>query len=69
MADRGANPDLWMATAGPRQPLTGVFYTQKFGRTYKAFTLRQLCDCRSSCCSIKLQCTPELDKLRFFCSK
>jgi len=30
MADRGPNPDLWMATAGPRQPLKGVFYTQKF---------------------------------------
>jgi len=30
MADRGPNPDLWMATVGPRQPLKGVFYTQKF---------------------------------------
>jgi len=30
MADRGPNPDLWVATAGPRQPLKGVFYTQKF---------------------------------------
>ena len=30
MADRDQNPDLWMATAGPRQPLKGVFYTQKF---------------------------------------
>jgi len=30
MADRGPNPDLWLATAGPRQPLKGVFYTQKF---------------------------------------
>jgi len=30
MADRGPNPDLWMATAGPHQPLKGVFYTQKF---------------------------------------
>ena len=30
MADRGPNPDLWMATAGPRQPLKPVFYTQKF---------------------------------------
>jgi len=30
MADRGPNPDLGMATAGPRQPLKGVFYTQKF---------------------------------------
>ena len=30
MADRGPNPDLWMAMAGPRQPLKGVFYTQKF---------------------------------------
>ena len=40
-----------------------------FGRTSKAFTSRQLCDCRSSCCSAKLQCTPELGKLRFFGSK
>jgi len=30
MADRGPNSDLWMATAGPRQPLNGVLYTQKF---------------------------------------
>jgi len=30
MADRSPNPDLWMATAGPRQPLKGVFYTLKF---------------------------------------
>jgi len=30
MEDRGPNPDLWMATAGPRQPLKGVFYTQNF---------------------------------------
>jgi len=30
MADRGPNPDLWMAKAGPRQLLKGVFYTQKF---------------------------------------
>ena len=30
MADRGPNPDLGMATAGPRQPLKGVFYIQKF---------------------------------------
>jgi len=30
MADRGPNPDLWMATAGPRQPLKDVVYTQKF---------------------------------------
>jgi len=30
MADRGPNSDLWMSTAGPRQPLKGVFYTQKF---------------------------------------
>jgi len=30
MADRGPNPDLWMATAGPRQPLKDAFYTQKF---------------------------------------
>jgi len=30
MADRGPNPDLRMATARPRQPLKGVFYTQKF---------------------------------------
>ena len=30
MADRGLNPDLWMVTAGPRQPLKGVFYTQRF---------------------------------------
>ena len=30
MAVRDQNPDLWMATAGPRQPLKGVFYTQKF---------------------------------------
>jgi len=30
MADRRPNPDLWMARAGPRQPLKGVFYTQMF---------------------------------------
>jgi len=30
MVDRGPNPDLWMATAGPCQPLKGVLYTQKF---------------------------------------
>jgi len=30
MSDRGPNPDLWMVTAGPHQPLKGVFYTQKF---------------------------------------
>jgi len=30
MADRGPKPELWMATAGPRQPLKDVFYTQKF---------------------------------------
>ena len=30
MVDRGPNPDLWMATAGPHQPLKCVFYTQKF---------------------------------------
>ena len=30
MVDRGPNPDLWMATAGPRQPLEGVLYTQKY---------------------------------------
>jgi len=30
MADRGPNPDLWMVTAGPRQPHKGVFFTQKF---------------------------------------
>jgi len=30
MADHGPKPDLWMATAGPRQPLKGVFYTHKF---------------------------------------
>jgi len=73
MTDRGSNPGLWMATVGPHQPLKGVFYTQKFlsqnfcafGRTSKAFTPRQLCDCRSSCSSAKLQCIPELGKLRF----
>jgi len=40
-----------------------------FGRTSKAFTPCQLCDCRSSCCSAKFQCTPNLGKLRFFGSK
>jgi len=30
MADSGPNPDLCMATAGPRQSLKGEFYTQKF---------------------------------------
>jgi len=30
MVDRRPNPDLWMAKAGPRQSLKGVFYTQKF---------------------------------------
>jgi len=28
MADHGLIPDLWMVTAGPHQPLKGVFYTQ-----------------------------------------
>jgi len=28
MADRGPNPDLWMVTAGPRQPLKGVLYSK-----------------------------------------
>jgi len=55
MVDCGPNQDLWIVTAGPCQPLKGVFYTQKFypkfcafGRISKAFTPRQLCDCRSS---------------------
>jgi len=73
MADRGPNPNLWMATTGPCQLLKGVFYIQKFlsqnfsllAVLLKHFTPRQLCDCRSSCCSAKLQCTPELGKLRF----
>jgi len=30
MADRGPNPDLWMMTARSREPLKGLFYTQKF---------------------------------------
>jgi len=30
MADHGSNPDLWVATAGPCQPLIAVFYSQKF---------------------------------------
>jgi len=30
MADRGPNPNLWMVTAGPCQPLKGVFYIQTF---------------------------------------
>jgi len=30
MVDGGPNPDRWMVTAGPRQPLKGVFYTQNF---------------------------------------
>jgi len=30
MADRGPNPDLWMVTTGPRQPLKSVLYIQKF---------------------------------------
>jgi len=55
MADRSLNPDLWMVTAGPRQPLKGVFFNPEvfipkffaFGRTFKAFTPCQLCDCRS----------------------
>jgi len=43
MSDRGPNPDLWMVTAGPLQPLKSVFYTKSFnpkfcvfGRTSKA---------------------------------
>ena len=40
MADRGPNPDLWMATAGPRQPLKGVFYTHKF--LYQNFTFLRI---------------------------
>jgi len=43
MADRGPNPDLWAATAGPRQPIRGVFLYAEvfipifwaFGRTFK----------------------------------
>jgi len=30
MADHGLTPDLWMATTRLRQPLKGVFFTQKF---------------------------------------
>jgi len=30
MAHRGRNPVFCMVTAGPRQTLKGVFYTQKF---------------------------------------
>jgi len=30
MVDRGQNPDLWMVTAGPCQPLKVAFYTQTF---------------------------------------
>jgi len=40
-----------------------------FGRTFEGFTPRQLCNCQSSCCSAKLQCAPELGKLRIFGSK
>jgi len=50
MADHTPNPDLWMATAGTRWPLKGVFYTQTFlspnlfffGCTSRALTARQL---------------------------
>jgi len=48
-----------MVTAGPRQPLKGVFYTKSFypkscafGRTSKAQLLAiRTSDCRSNCCS------------------
>jgi len=55
MADRGPNPDLCMVTAGPRQPLKSVFYTQKFlSQNFAIFypkILRQ---------NFALQRTPEL---------
>jgi len=70
MADRGTNPDLWMVTGGPRQPLKGLFYTQKClskNLALLAVLLKQLLancmsDCQSSCCSTILQLT-ELDLL------
>ena len=47
MADRGPNPDLWMVTAGPCQPLEGILYPDVFipkscalGLTSKALTPR-----------------------------
>jgi len=58
MADCGPNPDLWMVTAGPRQPLKGVLYIQKFlskNVALLAVLLKHnssptaLSDCRSSC--------------------
>jgi len=73
MTDRGPNPHLWMLTAKPRQPLKGLFYTQKFSSQnleLLAILLKQLlanymsnCQSSSSCCSALLQRTPELGLL------
>jgi len=71
MADHGPNPDLWILTAGPGQPLKGLLYTQKFlsqNLALLAVLLNQLLDncisdCQSSCCSAILQRTPELGLL------
>jgi len=71
MADLGPNPDLWMLTAGPRQPLKSLFYTQRFlsqNIALLAVLLKQLLDncisdCQSSCCSVLLQRIPELGLL------
>ena len=30
MADRGPNPELWMVTAGPGQPLKSILYLSTF---------------------------------------
>jgi len=58
MAVCGLNPDLWVMTAGPRQPLKGVIYIQKIlAQTVALLAMflkhnsspTGLSDCRSSC--------------------
>jgi len=53
MADRGPNPDLWIVTGGPRQPLKGLFYTRKClsqNLALWAVLLKQLIvNCMSDC--------------------
>jgi len=71
MADHNLNPDLWMLTAGPRQPLKGLLYAQKFlsqNFAFLALLPKQLLancmsNCQSSCCLALLQRIPELGLL------
>jgi len=60
MADRGPNPDLWMATAGPRQPLKGVFYTQKFLSQNERLGIQCHCSPTSLLAAISSHCLATL---------